>query len=61
MGHKRIYVLKRGIDDPAEVFHEEAFGGIGRGSLESWSFSERYDIIAMDEKTIIVQCKDETV
>jgi len=61
MGYKQIYVLKRGINDPAEVFHDEAFGGIGRSNLESYSFTERYDIIAMDEKTVTVQCKDETV
>ncbi len=63
MGYKRIYVLRRGYldKDPAEVYHPEAFGGVGYGNIESASFAKRFNIIGMDEKTVTVQCKDETV
>lgn len=61
MGFKRIYVLKRDDDDPARVFHSEAFGGTGSGNMEHYSFAQRFNIIAVNEKTVTVQCKDETV
>jgi len=61
MGYKRIYVLRRDADDPAKVFHSEAFGGIGSGNIEHYSFAQRFNIIGTDEKTVTVQCKDETV
>jgi len=62
MGHRRIYVLKRDPDCPAEVHHDEAFGkGSGFGHIESLSFAERFDIISVDEKSVIVQEKEETV
>ena len=63
MGYKQIYVLVRGHleEDPAEVFHPEAFGGMGRGSMEDPSFATRFNIIGMDVKTVTVQEKDETI
>ncbi len=61
MGYKQIYVLKRSSEDPAKVYHETAFGGMGYGDLEDWGFSKRFDIIAIDSRTVTVQCKNETV
>lgn len=61
MGFKRIYVLKRDEDNSARVFHPEAFGGVGSGNMEYYSFAQRFNIIAVNEKTVTVQCKDETV
>lgn len=64
MKYNQIYVLHRGSlpdSEPAEVYHLEAFGDLGHGSIEDPSFAERFNIIGMDEKTVIVQCKDETV
>jgi len=64
MKYNRIYVLERSTHpdkDPAEVYHLEAFGNLGCGNMEDPSFSQRFNILGMDEKTVIVQCKDETV
>jgi len=63
MKYNQIYVLERGRleEGPAEVYHLEAFGGLGHGNIEDPSFAERFNIIGMDEKTVTVQCKDETV
>ena len=64
MKYKQIYVLVRGTGpdkDPADVYHLKAFGGLGCGNMEDPSFAEKFNIIGMDEKTVTVQCKDETV
>lgn len=63
LGFKQIYVLERDSDHrhPGRVIHQRAFGGMGFGDIESSSFAEKFNIIAMDEKTVTVQCKDETV
>jgi len=61
MGYRQIYVLRRYKDDPAKVYHEDAFGGLGFGSLEDPSFSRRFNIIGMDKNTVTVQKKNETV
>ncbi len=64
MGYRQIYVLKRAYDlqgYPDKVYHSKAFGGMGFGHVEDPSFAKRFDIIAMDEKTMTVQEKDETV
>ncbi len=61
MGYKQIYVLKRSIDDPAKVYHEDAFGGMGFGNIEDWGFSKQFNIIGMDKDTVTVQKRNETV
>jgi len=64
MKYKQIYVLHRGSlpdSEPAEVYHLDAFGGLGHGNMEDPSFSKRFNIIGIDEKTVTVQEKDETV
>ena len=62
MKYKQIYVLERGRleEGPAEVYHLDAFKS-GHGNIEDPSFAQRFNIIGMDKKTIIVQEKDETV
>lgn len=63
MKYKQIYVLERGRleEGPAEVYHLEAFGGLGHGNMEDPSFAQRFNIIGMDKKTVIVQEKNVTV
>jgi hypothetical protein len=54
-------VLKRDSEDLNRVHHPKVFGSIGFAHIHWASFSERFNIIGMDEKTVTVQCKDETV
>jgi len=64
MGYKQIYVLQRNTypdRSPAEVFHPEAFGDLKIGNMEDPSFAERFNIISVDEKTVIIQEKEETI
>ena len=64
MKYNQIYVLHRGSlpdSEPAEVYHLEAFGDLGCGNMEDPSFAQRFNIIGMDEKTVIVQEKKKTV
>jgi len=61
MAYKQIYCLHRDIDDPTRVIHESAFGGMGFGNIEDYSFTQRFNIISITDKEIVVQEKDKTV